>query len=565
LRLTHRIAFAASLLAVAAPPAWSQDAAGQPAPAATAAQPAPAQPPPQDPDALALYQRVIQIDQANAARQARAEITLAKAVSAFYRERRYAPAWTAKEDVEQLLASLRGLAEDGLDPEDFRTGQLSAAWIALSNGTPTPMQKADFDVLATSAYIDAMVQLARGKIDPLSLDPGWNFAPEAIDPAQGLAVLLGGVDQHQVAAAFAKARPASPIYARLRGTLAQLRQQAGNGGWPAVPDGPVLKPGMDDPRVAALRLRLAAGGYLAQPLAGAGDRYDGPVQEAVRSFQREQYLDADGHAGQATLAALNVPIQTRIDQLKVNLERARWLLHELKGTFVVVDIAGYKIAYYRDGQPVWRSRVQVGMPYRSTPIFRSEITYVTFNPTWTVPPTILRKDIIPKIRQDPNYLAANRIRVLDAEGHTVPASSVNWNNPRGITLRQDAGPGNSLGQVVIRFPNPFSVYLHDTPHRELFDRKRRDTSSGCIRVENPLELVQLLFDDADKWNPDTIARQLATGKTHSVRLPAPVPILLAYWTVDVGDDGRVAYKPDVYGRDAELLGALDRPRPMPVL
>jgi murein L,D-transpeptidase YcbB/YkuD len=247
------------------------------------------------------------------------------------------------------------------------------------------------------------------------------------------------------------------------------------------------------------------------------------------------------------------------------MERARWLLYKLQGTFVIVDIAGYKVAFYRDGKAIWRSRVQVGKPFRSTPVFQAEITYVTFNPTWTVPPTILVKDMLPKIQRDPGYLAANRIRALDREGNVLDPSTVDWDNARGITLRQDAGQDNSLGQVVIRFPNDYSIYLHDTPHRELFAQSRRATSSGCIRVENPLQLVELLFNDPVRWNSAGIQAQLANGKTENIRLPVKVPVLLAYWTVDLSSDGRVMFKPDVYGYDSAVLRGLNLPSELPVL
>jgi len=313
-----------------------------------------------------------------------------------------------------------------------------------------------------------------------------------------------------------------------------------------------------------LRARLVAGGYLAPSKKPRTD-YDDSVAAAVKKYQAEQYLGADGVAGAATLAALNVPVEARIDQVRVNMERARWLLYKLQGTFVIVDIAGYKVAFYRDGKAIWRSRVQVGKPFRSTPVFQSEITYVTFNPTWTVPPTILVKDMLPKIQRDPGYLAANRIRALDREGNVLDPATVDWNNARGITLRQDAGPDGSLGQVAIRFPNEYSIYLHDTPHRELFAQSRRATSSGCIRVENPLQLVELLFNDPVRWNSAGIQAQLANGKTENIRLPVKVPVLLAYWTVDLSSDGRVMFKPDVYGYDSAVLRGLNLPSELPVL
>jgi len=231
----------------------------------------------------------------------------------------------------------------------------------------------------------------------------------------------------------------------------------------------------------------------------------------------------------------------------------------------VVDIAGYQVVYYKDGKPVWRSRVQVGKPYRSTPVFKSKITYLTLNPTWTVPPTILKNDILPKLRRNPGYLAANRIRVLDSQGRELSPASVDWANPRGIVLRQDAGPGNSLGRLVIRFPNDYAVYMHDTPHQELFASEQRTYSSGCIRVEHPRELAELLLDDPVQWNRAGIDRAIDTLKTQTVMLPRPVPLLLAYWTVDLREDGRVGFRPDVYRRDPPLLAALARPRVSPWL
>src|SRR5690606_652090 len=227
--------------------------------------------------------------------------------------------------------------------------------------------------------------------------------------------------------------------------------------------------------------------------------------------------------------------------------------------FVLVDVAGYRVSYYKDGKPIWQAAVQVGKPYRATPIFRSEITHVTFNPTWTIPPTILRKDVLPKLRKSLDYLRDNKVRVYDTRGRELDPTGIDWNSPGPVVLRQDAGPDGALGQVAIRFPNSHAVYLHDTPHKELFGKGQRAFSSGCIRVERPLELVELLFNDPDNWNRAGIEAAIATARTHNVNLPEPVPILLLYWTVDVRDDGHITFKPDIYQNDAPLLKALNRP------
>ncbi|WP_053096262.1 L,D-transpeptidase family protein [Frateuria defendens] len=511
-----------------------------------------------DPQADAIRERVEQIDASGGS-----IAKLGQGLRDFYEQRQFAPVWTRPATLDQLFDELDAIRLDGLDPEDYGLSQLRLQRAALDSGRVTPAQRAEFDVLASDAYLAALVHLYRGKVDPATLDPHWNFDPRQLDPAEGLRLAREAVDSGDLHGLFARARPQEPQYAALRQALAGLRAVAANGGWPQLPEGPTLKPGMHDARVPLLRQRLVAGGYLAVDQA-QGEDYDAVVQAAVRRFQQEQYIDADGNVGAATRAALNVTVAQRIGQLRVNLERARWLLHEIRGDFVVVDIAGYKVAYYKEGKPVWTSRVQVGKPYRSTPVFKSQITYLTLNPTWTVPPTILRKDILPKVRRDRGYLAANRIRVLDSQGRVLAPASVNWNNPRGVVLRQDAGPGNSLGRVVIRFPNEYAVYLHDTPHTELFDRDQRTTSSGCIRVERPRELAELLLDDPAKWNRAAIDAAIDTLKTQTVTLRTPVTLLLAYWTVDLREDNRVSFRQDIYDRDGRTLAALDKRRASPL-
>lgn len=493
-------------------------------------------------------------------------VGLGKEQAVFYAQAQFAPAWTRSADVDQLLDALRGVAADGLDPEDYALTALQRRRAVLTDPHATALQRAQFDLLATDACLAALTHLYHGKVDPASLDTHWNFDARRPDAGQGMQTVRDALAQGQVTELFARARPQHALYTELRAALARWREVAAQGGWESIAGGPTLKPGMRDPRVPALRRRLQLAGYMASaPDTDSSERYDTTLEQALKQFQHEQYLTADGHLGVATLAALNVPVAARIDQLRVNLERARWLLHQLHGDFVMVDIAGYGIAYYKDGKPVWRSRVQVGKPYRSTPAFKSQITYLTLNPTWTVPPTILKNDILPKVRKNPGYLAANRIRVLDSQDHELSPASVNWTNPRGIVLRQDAGPANSLGRLVIRFPNDYAVYLHDTPHQELFANPQRANSSGCIRVERPRELAELLLDDPVRWNRAAIDSAIDTGKTQTVMLGKPVSLLLAYWTIDLRDGGRIGFRPDIYRRDGPLLVALNHARISPWL
>ena len=266
--------------------------------------------------------------------------------------------------------------------------------------------------------------------------------------------------------------------------------------------------------------------------------------------------------GPATLAELNVTAESRLRQIQVNLERARHVLHEIGDEdLVIVDIAGYELRYVQDRKVTWTSRVVVGRPYRQTPIFKSEIDHVVVNPTWTVPPTILGQDILPAVRRDPGYLAKKGLDVIDRNGRVLDPASIDWSRYSGRNfpyfLRQGPGDDNALGRVKIMFPNPYLVYLHDTPSRSLFERDDRAFSSGCIRVEGPFDLVERLLDDP-KWDRTALQSAVETGRTQTVRLAKPVKILMIYWTVDETDDGRIVFKRDVYDRDARLWQALNQ-------
>lgn len=488
-------------------------------------------------------------------------LQLDQAVTLFYARRDFAPAWLSAKNVAALLQEITDLYQDGLNPEDYRYTALQNLYVRVQSAPEDAKLRTEFDIAATSAYLRALSHLFRGKINPRTLSPHWNFAHNDMDSDQAMLLMSDAVNTDKIAWAFDFARPRQPLYQQMQAGLAHLRGLAAQGGWPTLDTKTTLKPGMTDPVVTVLRKRLQIEGYLPaeQATGEAHNKYDEALTLAVQRFQREYFLDDDGEIGPATRSALNTPVQERIDQIRVNLERGRWTLQALNGTFVLVDVAGYRVSYYKDGKPIWQAAVQVGKPYRATPIFRSEITHVTFNPTWTIPPTILRKDVLPKLRKSLDYLRDNKVRVYDTRGRELDPTGIDWNSPGPVVLRQDAGPDGALGQVAIRFPNSHAVYLHDTPHKELFGKGQRAFSSGCIRVERPLELVELLFNDPDNWNRAGIEAAIATARTHNVNLPEPVPILLLYWTVDVRDDGHITFKPDIYQNDAPLLKALNRP------
>lgn len=481
-----------------------------------------------------------------------AEQRSADALVRFYDRRAHAPAWSEPRRLAELLAQLETLADDGLRPDDYALEALRRYARLPSPGIDA---RACADLLASRAYLDALTHLAFGRLDRADVEPLWRFGPSpraAIDERLTLDA-ASGVDD--VATLFARARPALPAYHALRAAYAALRDNGTATDPPTVPDGPLLRPGARTPRVVALRERLVAGGY-ASSHGDPSERYDDLLVAAVVAFQRDHGLEPDGLVGPATLAALNASHADRLAQLQANLERLRWLAGDLQERMVLVDIAGATITYYRDGVPAWSARTQVGRPARPTPLVKSQITHFTFNPTWTIPPTILRRDKLPEIRRDPEYLARNQIRVLDHDGNEIDPATVDWERPGAVLLRQDAGEHNALGQVAIRFPNPYAVYLHDTPSQRLFTRTQRTFSSGCVRVERAMELVDLLLEEAGTVDRERIATLLASGHTRNVSLPRPVPLLMAYWTVAVEDDGTVRLRPDPYGQDAAIARAL---------
>lgn len=254
-------------------------------------------------------------------------------------------------------------------------------------------------------------------------------------------------------------------------------------------------------------------------------------------------------------------VATRIDQIRANLERARWVLGGLGDSFVLVNLPAFKAYVIRDRQLVWETRTQIGKTARQTPTFRSDMRYLVVNPTWTVPPTILKNDIVPAARKDPKYLARRGLVAVDRQGRPVNPASIDWAAAATrfpYTLEQAAGRDNALGRVKFIFPNPHAIFLHDTPSRELFAPDERTFSSGCIRVEAPIDLAGVLLEGSD-WTRDRIQQAVDSGKTQTLMLPAPLPVVIVYWTVSVGTSGVVRFARDVYQYDPAVTRALDAP------
>jgi murein L,D-transpeptidase YcbB/YkuD len=477
---------------------------------------------------------------------------------ALYEKYAYQPMWRNPDSVRQLEAAIDSIHLEGLNPADYHREAIRRLQQETQAQTGQARQ-AELDIVLTDSLVRLGYHLQIGKVDPEALDSDWNMNRKlpGLDPVLALS---DAIDTGKVTELIDSFRPQAAAYRNLMAALAHYRDLQAQGGWPGIPDGDALKPEMEDGRIPALRQRLHITGDMpAEDLNST--LFDSNVEAGVRHFQQRHGLDDDGVVGKGTLAALNVPVEERIDQIRVNLERARWILHELPAEFVVADIAGFYVKYYRDGEVIWEGRAQVGKDYRKTPVFRDQIRYLEFNPTWTVPPTILRKDILPAIRRDPGYLASKNMVVLDRQGNPVDTAAIDWSQYPGKSfpylIRQQPGPGNALGRIKFMFPNKHLVYLHDTPSKGLFERTGRAFSSGCIRVENPFDFAEHLLEKTPGWDHARIMREADKAQTSRVNLAEPVTVMLLYWTVAVDTAGTVHFKNDIYQRDAAVLAGLN--------
>ncbi len=487
------------------------------------------------------------------------QIAAVKLIPAVYERRDYAPAWVSDASADAVMEAIRYSYDQGLDPDDYHWQAIKDLRNRVAAGAG-PEAAAQLEILLTDAVVRLAYHASFGKVVPGELDPNWNFDRRLHipDPVTELGNVIGTTD---LRSAIREHFDAPVFYHRLREGLARYRQIAAEGGWPTVPPGPTLKLGMTSDRVVTLRERLQRTGDLADAPADDPGLFDATIKQAVITFQDRHGLGPDGAVGPATLAALNVTAEQRIDQIRVNLERIRWVYRELPSDYVITDIAGFHVYLVRDGEFVWQARAQVGKPYRNTPVFRDYIRYLEFNPTWTVPPTILREDILPRLKRDPGYLAERNMEVLTFSRQPVDASTIDWQSVSAdhfpYLLRQGPGPDNALGRVKFMFPNAHAVYIHDTPSKGLFARSERTFSSGCIRVERPFELAELVLDDPARWDPQGIQQVLDSMRTQRVNLKEPLPVLILYWTAEADAQGRVHFRKDVYGRDAPVLEALE--------
>ena len=340
-------------------------------------------------------------------------------------------------------------------------------------------------------------------------------------------------------------------YVRLQAALEQYLQIAENGGWPTLPGGPTIEPGSDESRVTALARRLAVTGDL-----DAGERvfavYDDELQAAVRRFQARHGLETDALVGRKTLQALNVPVERRIAQLRLNTERSRRVFAPGLSDFLLVNVPAFEATLLRDGEALMTTKVIVGETETETPLFTAQMKHVVINPTWTVPYSIASKELLPKIQRDPGFLVRGGYDVFDRDNRRVDPATIDWmslhENYFPYTFVQRPGCANELGRIKFVFPNDFGVFMHDTPSKHLFARDTRAFSHGCIRMDNPIGFAHRVLEP-EGWTREDIVTQLETTETVTVPLSEPISVIVTYLTALVDESGSVYFYRDIYGRD----------------
>ena len=506
----------------------------------------------------------------------------------FYSQRQFQPAWFSDEAVNtatsfslslsfslanELLHAINAAATEGLNPAYYHQSTLQQ--LLLSTQTPsmtTAPQLAELELRLSDAFLSYASHLVKGRLKPQTIHRNWTLQPRQIDLVSQLEKALSS---KKIGKTLAQLNPAHAGFSQLKTALATYRELHEKGGWPLVSPGKKLELGTLSPRVAELRQRLAATGELVMtpvvtnlspepesttPKHDPQHAFDAALEQAVLRFQRRHGLEDDGIVGPITLAALNVTVEQRIQQIELNMERWRWLPEDLGQRHILVNVPGFEMNLVENGQSVFHSKVIVGRKSRQTPIFSDTMSHLVLSPFWNVPYNIAVRDKLPLLRKNPYALSGKKIRIFNSAGQQIDPGQVDWTavgrGNFGYRMRQDPGPKNALGKVKFMFPNKHSVYLHDTSSPRLFAKTKRTFSSGCIRVAKPLELAVQLLKNNPQWDADTIVAATQKRRQRRVELPTAVPVHLMYWTTWQDESGQIQFREDIYRRDQPLNKAL---------
>lgn len=522
---------------------------------------------------LRARMEVVQQDHQQALRINDTPLLATELLTTYYERRGFEPVWThsdrPRSRVDQLLTALQRSENQGLRPNDYRGGEIESVLRTLRSRTDQESEVnlrrlTDLELLCTNAFLLYGSHLLEGRLNPNTITPSWSLDRRQSDL---LSVLDEGLKSGSVRSALERLRPQQKEYDALVDALDRYRHIADNGGWDLLPEGSTLKQGVQGDHVKTLRERLQATRDLPSKETG-NDVFDETLKTAVLHFQERHGLDTDGVVGPSTRRALNVPVDRRVQQIKNNLERWRWLPQNLGTRYVLVNIAAFHLWVIENGEQVLEMRVVTGKPYRQTPVFSDQISYLVFSPYWHVPHSLATRDLLPTFKKDPSRVTKQNFQILQgwgAQARPLDPESIDWSslsaNHFPYRLRQGPGPQNALGQVKFMFPNEHNVYLHDTPTRTHFSLSERSFSSGCIRLERPIDLAEYLLRETPNWSRQRIEQSVGQESEVTAVLNQPVPVHLLYWTAWADTDGTVHFRNDVYQRDTEVESALDASLP----
>lgn len=475
-------------------------------------------------------------------------------VMAFYLARDFKPAWTNSNFRNSLIDTLKSAHSQGLYFKDYHGEELEKQLLELPN--LDKKQLSELDMLLTDAFFKFMDHLYNGKVDPENLHRIWDVPKK--QPGK-LKLLEAAIIENNLEIALSQLRPVHPVYKDLIAAEKEyrgLKEDAEN--FKKIETGALIKPGKQDQRLKDIQFRLLHLGYLKSLKIGSS-LYDDETVEGIKKIQEDYGLLADGIIGNKTVALLNKGYEDRYDQILVNLERWRWFPRDLGSHYILVNIANFKLQVVREKDTISTHKTIVGRVSRKTPVFSEEIDHLIFNPSWTIPPTIKNKDVIPGVRKNPNYLRNKNIKVYNNKGEKLDPSKIDWTKSevRSFSYRQPPGSSNPLGKVKIMYPNRYLVYLHDTPSQSIFDQNSRAKSSGCVRVENAIDLSKYLLKDQPEYTSEVIDSILKKGTIKRIDMKQKVNIHHFYWTA-WRENGKTIFTDDIYNYDEAILNALKK-------
>lgn len=475
-------------------------------------------------------------------------------VKAFYNNRDNELAWGNPKFRNSLIDTLKQAEAQGLFYNDYHGRELEKMLSNLSDLDHQELIKLDY--LLTDAFFKFGNHLLNGKIDPKKLPKTWDIAKNKKNQVK---LLNQAVNKTNLEIALSQLRPTHPIYQKLVAASKEYQKLKNDlSGFEEIEKGKLIKPGMQDQRLLKIQSRLKALEYL-RPGDTLSNSYSENVQEAIKQFQLENGLMVDGIIGNKSIGVLNQGFDKRAEQILVNLERWRWFPRDLGSHYILINIANFQLQVVEGDQTISTHKIIVGRESRKTPIFSDEIEFLDFNPSWYIPPTIKNKDVIPGARRNPSYLVNKNIDVYNNLGKKLNPFKIDWSSGavRSYQYKQDPGPTNPLGKVKISFPNRYIVYLHDTPSKSLFEGNSRAHSSGCIRVENAVDLAKYLLSDQKEFTSEEIDKIIEKGTTRRIYINQKVKVHIFYWTA-WRENGKTRFTDDIYNYDEATYKALKK-------